>query len=42
MKFQNFVESVPESVEQKWSRSLKKVTPLISGANTVSVMCADV
>ena len=30
MKFQNFVESVPESVEQKWSRSLKKVTPLIS------------
>jgi len=32
--FQNFSESEQESksVEQEWSRSLKKVTPLISAS----------
>jgi len=37
--FQNFSESVQESysVEQAWSRSLKNVTPLISGHHLLSL-----
>jgi len=42
--FQNFSESESEqeqesySVEQEWSRSLKKVTPFISGASQLSLL----
>jgi len=35
--FQNFseLEQEPQSVEQEWSRSLKNVTPLISGGGLI-------